>query len=91
MTSSNKTTHLPGFNVDLSPDGSHTYPNLEANFARPLTTTREFDMQRAMNSITDKPDWTKKVNDVPAIRLSVREVQQYTALPHSKTILKLIY
>ena len=78
MPASNEEVELPGFNVPLSTDESTMYPTLDWFFARPLTTTREFDMQRAMDSITDKPDWTKKVFTCPSFRILPREIHEYT-------------
>ncbi|RHZ68273.1 DUF4246 domain-containing protein [Aspergillus thermomutatus] len=63
MESENTRFDLPGYSVPLN--WSHEmFPNaLESSLAERLNTHREILMMRALNSITDKPDWEKKVFD----------------------------
>ncbi|GFF36104.1 hypothetical protein IFM58399_04436 [Aspergillus lentulus] len=64
MESGNTRFDLPGYSIPLnwSPGAPDMFPNaLETSLAERLTTHREILMMRALNSITDKPDWEKKV------------------------------
>ncbi|PKX93307.1 DUF4246 domain-containing protein [Aspergillus novofumigatus IBT 16806] len=64
MESGNTRFDLPGYSIPLnwSPGAFDIFPNaLETSLAERLTTHREILMMRALNSITDKPDWERKV------------------------------
>ncbi|KAF7181503.1 hypothetical protein CNMCM7691_000721 [Aspergillus felis] len=67
MDSGNTRFDIPGYGVTLNstPEDPDLFPNaLEgSSFAERLNTHREILMMRALNSITDKPDWEKKVFD----------------------------
>jgi hypothetical protein len=66
MESGNTRFDLPGYSIPLnwSPGAVDMFPNaLETSLAERLNTHREILMMRALNSITDKPDWEKKVFD----------------------------
>ncbi|KAH1546324.1 hypothetical protein LV164_007421 [Aspergillus fumigatus] len=66
METRNTRFDLPGYSIPLnwSPGAYEMFPNaLESSQAERLTTHREILMMRALNSITDKLDWEKKVFD----------------------------
>ena len=56
----------PGFNAPLATSGPTIYPSLEEGFLFTLLTLREVEMMRAMNEITDKPDWETKAGHLPS-------------------------
>ncbi|KAB8256690.1 hypothetical protein BDV32DRAFT_141025 [Aspergillus pseudonomiae] len=65
MESTNTRFDLPGYSIPLNYiDADEMFPNALGNYSTErLNTHREILMMRALNSITDKSDWEKKVFD----------------------------
>ena len=62
--SSSTTIKLPGFGLPVNDTGPiDRFPNAIQNWAGHPITVRERTMMAIMNSITDKPEWSRKVFD----------------------------
>ncbi|KAF3941892.1 hypothetical protein ABW19_dt0202263 [Dactylella cylindrospora] len=55
--------HLPGFGLGLTEESPDAFPNGLVDYCPSIKTVRELNMIRAMNMVTDKPDWDKKILD----------------------------